>query len=214
MTGIRRRQPHGWSAPADCRGALLAPHPPDTDKRPGAPEHDQDSPGQRRHGIAEVAAGRWSQENANDYVAAFWHNLTTPAPQPANRIAAKFGEVLAAGLNIGGPRAGWYDEGGTARYWDGQQWTHRTTRVEVARSLVRQLAAEEKSALAASVHHPTAIPGQAFSRCTHAAGRALTVRSADSARAAVGLIPDCDARRPGVLGRQDVDRSDPAWIAQ
>ncbi len=91
---------------------------------------------------AEVAAGRRSQSDANDYVAAYWHNLTNPAPQPADRITAKFGEFLAAGLNVGGPRAGWYNEGGTARYWDGEEWTHHTTSLDTARELVKRLAAE------------------------------------------------------------------------
>jgi Protein of unknown function (DUF2510) len=92
---------------------------------------------------AEVTAGRRSREDANDYVAGYWHNLTTAAPQAAARITAKFGEFLAAGLNIGGPRAGWYDEGGgAARYWDGQAWTHHTTSLDVARELVKRLAAE------------------------------------------------------------------------
>lgn len=86
---------------------------------------------------AEVAAGRRSQEDANNYVEAYWHNYITPA-----RITAKFGEYLAAGLNMGGPRAGWYDEGGTARYWDGHEWTHHTTSMAVARELVKRLAAE------------------------------------------------------------------------
>jgi hypothetical protein len=43
---------------------------------------------------------------------------------------------------MGGPRAGWYDEGGTARYWDGHEWTHHTTSMAVARELVKRLAAE------------------------------------------------------------------------
>ncbi|MDR7083627.1 hypothetical protein J2X01_002922 [Arthrobacter ginsengisoli] len=91
---------------------------------------------------SEVSAGRLSQSDANDYVAAYWHNLTTPAPQPADRITAKFGEFLAAGLNVGGPRAGWYNEGSTARYWDGSAWTHHTTSLDIARELVKRLAAE------------------------------------------------------------------------
>ena len=32
---------------------------------------------------AEVTAGRRSREDANDYVAGYWHNLTTAAPQAA-----------------------------------------------------------------------------------------------------------------------------------
>lgn len=91
---------------------------------------------------AEVAAGRRTQEDANDYVTGYWHNLTTAPPQAADRITAKFGEFLAAGLNVGGAREGWYNEGGTARYWDGQAWTHHTTSLEAARELVKRLAAE------------------------------------------------------------------------
>ncbi|GAA2140167.1 hypothetical protein GCM10009825_27670 [Arthrobacter humicola] len=89
-----------------------------------------------------MAAGRRSQEDANDYVAGYWHNLTTPAPQASDRITANFGEFLAAGFNIGGPRASWYNEGGTARYWDGHAWTHHTTSPEVARELVKRLTAD------------------------------------------------------------------------
>ena len=47
----------------------------------------------------------------DDYVAAYWHNLTMPAPEPADRITANFGEFLAAGFNIGGLPG----LGGTAR---------------------------------------------------------------------------------------------------
>ncbi|WP_190243010.1 DUF2510 domain-containing protein [Arthrobacter globiformis] len=92
---------------------------------------------------AEVDAGRMSQVEADTHVETYMFNLTTPSPQASDRITARFSEFLVAGLNAGGPRDGWYNQGdGTARYWDGTAWTHHTTSMKVARELVQRLSAE------------------------------------------------------------------------
>ena len=92
---------------------------------------------------AEVAANRLTEAEADTHVATYMFNLVVPAPQASSRITARFSEFLIASLNAGGARDGWYDQrDGTARYWDGNVWTHDTTSIKVARELVQRLSAE------------------------------------------------------------------------
>lgn len=100
---------------------------------------------QRMRALAgrEVAAGRLSQAEADTQVATHMYNLVTPAPQASDRITARFTEFLVAGMNAGGAAKGWYNQGdGTARYWDGERWTHHVTSLKVARELVQRLSAD------------------------------------------------------------------------
>lgn len=145
----------------------------------------------------EVAAGRLSADEAENHVAMHMYNLTTPAPQPSDRITAKFSELVIAGLNAGGAWDGWYKQGdGTARYWDGNVWTHHTTSVEVARKLVQQLAAESYSGVRTVIESaPVAEPEPAH----HV--EAVAVESPEIA-AQPPLPPEgwYPIGRPGVLG--------------
>jgi hypothetical protein len=107
---------------------------------------------------AEVAAGRLSQTEADIYVEAHMHNVVTPAPQASDRITARFTEFVVAGLNAGGAGKGWYKQGdGTARYWDGEMWTHHTTSVRVARELVQRLSTEDYKGVRREVQNPTSV---------------------------------------------------------
>jgi hypothetical protein len=104
---------------------------------------------------AEVAAGRLTEAEADIHVATYMYNLVTPAPQPSDRITARFSEFLIAGQNAGGAWDGWYNQGdGTARYWDGQEWTHHTTSIKVARELVQRLSAENYKGVRREVTTP------------------------------------------------------------
>jgi hypothetical protein len=104
---------------------------------------------------AEVAAGRLTEAEADTHVATYMYNLVTPAPQASDRITARFSEFLIAGLNAGGARDGWYDQGdGTARYWDGKLWTHHITSIKVARKLVQWLSAENYKGVRREVTTP------------------------------------------------------------
>ena len=107
---------------------------------------------------AEVAAGRLSQTEADTYVEAHMHNVVTPAPQASDRITARFTEFVVAGLNAGGAGKGWYKQGdGTARYWDGEMWTHHTTSVRVASELVHRLSTEDYKGVRREVQDPTSV---------------------------------------------------------
>lgn len=100
----------------------------------------------------EFRAGRKSKEEAEAFVAQYWFNYLTPAPRPSALITVGLGKALAAALSGGYAEPGWYHEGkdtavqqrGTARYWDGQQWTLHTVSVQEARAILQRASMEKK----------------------------------------------------------------------
>ncbi|UUL75464.1 DUF2510 domain-containing protein [Pseudarthrobacter sp. Fe7] len=105
----------------------------------------------------EFHAGRKSKEEAEAFVAQYWFNFLTPPPKPSALITVGLGQAFDAALSGGTPRPGWYDERngslhqwGTARYWDGQQWTLNAVSVQEARNIVSSRIKERQAGRLAS----------------------------------------------------------------
>jgi hypothetical protein len=113
---------------------------------------------------SEFQAGRKTKEEAEAFVAHYWLNYTTPPPKPSALVTVGIGQALSASLS-GSARPGWYDEGtgtreqwGTARYWDGKQWTLNVVSVQEARNILQRQAIERKALRAPTSARPESRP--------------------------------------------------------